>query len=984
MTSPDIRFNPAASAALPATSSLPAVPASAQPAPPAAPRDQASLGSTPADTGLIPKNAVKLDMAEPGKPEYVPGQVLVKFKDGLAATDVHAFSERFGLTPIRHFEIPEQMVASFGGDLYQFRLSPGDTVESAIERLSSQGDVAYAEPNYRIQLDDPPKHAADASATPEPTPEPTMSSEKTPNDLDSRLWGMKNNGQDGGKAGVDIGATRAWATQTGLPNGQGPLIAIIDTGIDYTHPDLATNVWNNPKEVPGVGIDNDGSGYIDDQHGANVNKKTGDPMDDNEHGTHVAGTIAAVINNGQGVAGVAPGVRIMACKFLDSSGSGSSSDAITCLDYAVQKGARIANASWGGGPASQSFLDALNRARAAGLLLVCAAGNESADNDAVPHYPSNYEVDNVLAVGAMTRSEQVASFSNVGLTTVDLFAPGSAILSTIPGGSYASFSGTSMAAPHASGVAALVLSTNRAQSHLAVRSRVLAGVEPLPEYAGKCVTGGRLNARLALEAPIPTVYLTSLSPGSGTAGSTVTLVGQGFGASKGTGSVVFGSTAATVTSWTDARIDAVVPATPPGASTVHVVTGSGARSNDLTFLVDTNLSYLESSTPFDFRSIASTGQALTLGDDGSQTVDLGFTFPFYGEDQASVTVASNGYLTFGGSGTVWDNAPIPSTSQPNRLVAPLWTDLNPSSTGTVHVKTRGTAPNRECVAQWTGVPHYPDTGAATFQAVLREGTRDILFHYQDATFGNASYDGGADATIGVESMTGSSGTQHAATVADGTSLRFALSGSPGPSPSPSPSPSPQPALESLPLSAGWNCVSFPLASLTQVQMGSGVGKVFTFDASQQKYQDLTPTVAGFNAGTGLRRGFWIYSSAASQIGFAGVENRGALRTVDLKTGWNLVGAPYRQALVASEILVTDLSTTPTPAAVPLTQAVTDQVPAPAPYLLFSYLIQWRSGAYAFLDTRVAGEAMAPKLGHWIYAWKPVRLEYQAIGVGQGK
>lgn len=845
-----------------------------------------------------------------------------------------------------------------GLDLERLRILSGESVQEAVKRLETLPQVVYAEPDYLVKAD-----------------------EVVPNDPRfSEQWALKNSGAGGGLAGADVEATLAWDTTTGSPQ---VVVAVIDTGTDYTHPDLAANMWVNPGETAGNGIDDDGNGFVDDRHGINAMTGTGNPMDDEGHGTHVSGIVAAVANNGTGVSGVAPGVRIMSLKFLDAEGSGSISDAVTCLDYAVNKGARVANASWGSSAGSQAFQDALARARAAGLLLVCAAGNEASDNDAVPHFPSNYEDANVLAVGNMTRSEAVAGTSNYGLTTVDLFAPGSAILSTIPGSAYASYSGTSMASPHVAGVAALLLSANPSQSYMSVRSRILSGVETFPAYSGRCVTGGRLNARLALAAPIPTVVLTSLAPGAGRAGSSITLEGQGFGASRGTGSVQFGTSAITsVTSWSDTRVVLAVPQVSPGAYAVRVNTASGAQSNSLSYLVDSNLQYVESATTHDFRSIATTGQALTLSDDSAQVVNLGFTFTYYGEAQTSVTVASNGYLTFGGDGTAFQNMPIPSTGQPNRLVAPLWTDLDPGTRGTVHVQTRGIAPNREFVAQWTGVPHFPDTGDATFQAVLREAQGDVLFHYQDATFGNATHDGGASATIGVESPAGSSGAQHSGTVADGTSLRFAPTGAPGPSPSPSPSPSPVPGLESLPLASGWNCVSFPVASLTQVQLGAGVGKVFVFDGAQQQYTLLTPTAANFNAGAGMRRGFWIYSSANSQIDYAGVDNDGSLRTVDLQTGWNLVGAPHRQALLASEILVTDLSTTPNPAAVPFGNTLSAAIPAPSPFLLFRYVSDWRSGRYDPWDGQAANAGLAPKLGHWIYAWKPVRLEFQALGTNR--
>lgn len=834
-------------------------------------------------------------------------------------------------------------------DLLKVRILSGETVPEAVERLARVPGVEYAEPDYRVQ-------AQEVLPTDPRFPE---------------LWGLKNTGASGGLAGADVEATLAWDTTQGSRQ---VIVAVIDTGIEYTHPDLAANMWANPGEVAGNSVDDDGNGVVDDVHGINGITGSGDPMDDNNHGTHVAGTIAAVGNNGIGVVGVAPNVRLMACKFLDSGGYGSISDAVTCLDYATRMGARVANSSWGGGGESQAFADALARARTAGMIMACAAGNNGSDNDASPNFPSNVGLDNVIAVGSSTRTETVSDFSNYGLTTVDLFAPGSEILSTVRGSAYSSMSGTSMASPHVAGICALVLSMDLSQTVLSVRSRVLAGVEASPAYAGKCATGGRANARLALAAPVPALTLASLSPAALRPGATLTLEGQGFGTSQGAGSVTLGDAPVpAISSWSDGRIVLQVPEIATGSWAVQVRNAGGEASNILQLLVDSGVSYEESSAPYDFRDISATGTALTLGDDSWHIVNLGFTFPFYGESQTQVTVASNGYLTFGGSGSAYQNEPIPSMAQPNRLIAPLWMDLNPSKRGSIHVQTRGAAPNREFVAQWTAVPHFPDLGDATFQAVLREATGDILFLYQDTRFDTVGYDDGFSATIGVESLAGTAGTPHTGPVTAGTCLRFAAAGS-----STSPEPSPSPGLgESMPLSAGWNCLSFPVMRLTEVQAVSGVSLAFAYDGETQSYQIVPVTAAGFNAGAGLRRGFWVFATAATTLGYSGVDNDGSVQTVDLPVGWNLVGVPNRNALAGADILVRDRETQAT---LPFPQAVSAQVPAPAPYLLHRWLSSWRTGEYSLLDGTTT--ALSPKSAYWIYAWKPAQLEFQASTTGR--
>ena len=214
--------------------------------------------------------------------------------------------------------------------------------------------------------------------------------------------------------GYDIDAPEAWEISTGA-DGPGIVVAVIDTGIDYTHPDLRDQMWVNPGEIPGNGIDDDGNGVIDDVHGADFANEDGDPLDDQKHGTHCSGTIAGVGDNGLGVAGVAwRGVRLMALKFLRASGSGRASDALRALNYAVAHGARIASNSWGGGASNSALRAAIERAEAAGVLFVAAAGNSGSNNDEDPHYPSSYDVGNVLAVASVTREGNLSSFSCYG------------------------------------------------------------------------------------------------------------------------------------------------------------------------------------------------------------------------------------------------------------------------------------------------------------------------------------------------------------------------------------------------------------------------------------------------------------------------------------------------------------------------------------------------------------------------------------------
>ncbi|MEX0332457.1 MAG: S8 family serine peptidase [Puniceicoccaceae bacterium] len=311
------------------------------------------------------------------------------------------------------------------------------------------------------------------------------------------LWGLRNTGQNGGVAGRDVNAVGAWGITTGSAS---VTVAVIDTGIRYTHQDLAGNMWTNPGEIAGNGIDDDGNGFTDDIYGINAITGTGDPMDDHNHGTHVAGTIAATpFDSGRHV-GVAYNVKVMALKFLDSTGNGTISGALACIDYAITNGADIMNNSWGGSGFSQALEDAIESANAAGILFVAAAGNSGTDNDLSPIYPASYDVENVIAVAAIDRTGTLAYFSNYGSTRVDLAAPGVAILSATAASdtSYSYFDGTSMATPHVAGIAALVASQYPAAGIAEQRARLLQSVTPLASLDGLVATGGMVNGETAL------------------------------------------------------------------------------------------------------------------------------------------------------------------------------------------------------------------------------------------------------------------------------------------------------------------------------------------------------------------------------------------------------------------------------------------------------------------------------------------------------
>ena len=419
----------------------------------------------------------------PSDVTYIQDEVIVKFKDA-APLDASYDIER---------ALNAEKIKSLleNNTLVQYELPTGLSVSEAILQLQNEMDVAYAEPNFIVHINN------------------------TPNDPSfGNLWGLQNTGQSGGTAGVDIDATTAWNMETGSGS---VIVAVIDTGVDYHHPDLAQNMWTNPGEIASNGIDDDANGIIDDVHGANFvpATATGDPMDDHYHGTHCAGTIGAVGNNSVGIVGVAWNVKIMAVKFLNSSGSGSIADAISSVLYATQMGAHILSNSWGGGGYSQALKDVIATSNQANCLFVAAAGNDASNADTSPHYPSSYEVSNIISVAATDRNDQLASFSNYGLQSVDLGAPGVSIYSTKPNNQYGYLSGTSMATPHVSGAAALIKSYYPNYTNLQIKNLLFVTAEPIASLQGKTVTGARLNIANLFETdttpPAPITDLTVIS-----------------------------------------------------------------------------------------------------------------------------------------------------------------------------------------------------------------------------------------------------------------------------------------------------------------------------------------------------------------------------------------------------------------------------------------------------------------------------------------
>jgi thermitase len=451
------------------------------------------------------------------------GQKMKKLSTTLVLVAIAACSKKAPMKPISFLKdapshVPAELIVKTSKiDAFKAK-NPGLTVESVAPALdlylvsgeslkgqedkiasnwTSQGLIEFAEKNDIVHLS------------------------RTQDRYSTDLWGLKNVGQEApngteGVEGADIKAEEAWKVSTGSKK---VIVAVIDTGIDYRHPDLAANIWVNTKERDTEGgkngKDDDGNGYPDDVYGWNFvsyardkkyHGKLGEPnpMDDNGHGTHCAGTIGAVANNGEGIAGVNHNVSLMALKVLNHDGSGNTVDIIRAVIYAADNDADIVNASFGGGGKSKSFLAALKYAESKGTLFVAAAGNESSNNDEEDTFPTNYPVESILSVAATDNRDQLASFSNYGYSEVDIAAPGVNIMSTYPtelaagegdANPYRVFSGTSMATPHVVGAAALVLAAtpDLKDKPLDLKLRLMETVDYKAHLAGKVRAGGRLN-----------------------------------------------------------------------------------------------------------------------------------------------------------------------------------------------------------------------------------------------------------------------------------------------------------------------------------------------------------------------------------------------------------------------------------------------------------------------------------------------------------
>jgi subtilisin family serine protease len=679
-------------------------------------------------------------------------------------------------------------------DSEKWTLPAGAGVDRVIAALLANPNVRFAEPNYLVTTGD---------------------TSNDPSYTNGSLWGMYGDGTTPANA-FGSQAGEAWAA--GRIGSSNVYVGVIDEGIQHTHPDLSANVWTNPFDAAGDGVDNDGNGYVDDTNGWDFHNNDRTIFDGSDnHGTHVSGTIGGVGGNGIGVAGVNWHVTLISGKFLGPNG-GNIANAVKAVDYFTDLKARhglnivATNNSWGGGGYSQAMLDAIERGGDAGILFVAAAGNSNTNNDTTASYPSGYQCikggtrgwDCVVAVAAIDSAGNKASFTSYGATTVDLSAPGVGILSTVATDSYASYNGTSMATPHVSGAVALCASINTGLSALALRNAVMLSTAPTASMASITVSGGRLDIGSMVGRCTPSTAAPTGSPSSllatsqGTDRIALTWVD---GVSGETGYEVqrASRTAGTCGTWgTVARL--------PENSTAFTVTGLAASTDHCFRVRGTNGFNGGSASSWSNTAVAATdpvpppyecsnaayawidatssgGTRHSLGDDTTELLTLPFAFSAYGVPYTQATLSANGFLRLGsGLATQAGNVAIPNTADPNGIIAPAWDDWNPGAGGAVWTRMTGTAPNRQFVASWINVPHYRVTGSngVTFQLVLEEGGA-VRFQYLDTIVGHSSYDRGRSATVGIENATGQAGTQisyNTISLSDATAYRCSTPAAP--------------------------------------------------------------------------------------------------------------------------------------------------------------------------------------------------------------
>lgn len=680
-----------------------------------------------------------------------PGQLLVRFRSGTPA--LQSIVSR-GKTKL----VSEHAYSNVDG-LRLVTVPSGVRLDEAIASYRGNPNVMYAEPDYEVSINS--------------TNDPSF----------AQLWALQNTGQIvNGTAGTndaDMNIPEAW-NAAGISGSGNVVIAVIDSGVQYTHPDLQANMWVNPSEIAGNGIDDDGNGYVDDVYGIDATTNSGNPADDNHHGTHVAGTIAAVGNNATGITGINQQAKILACKFLKSDGIGRISDALKCLDYIYAlkiKGINVVvtNNSWGGAGYSQSMADAIEMHRKAGILFVVAADNDGTNNDTSPHYPANYFKPNVISVASTDQRDALAPSSDYGRRTVHVGAPGVNIYSTIPPNSYAYLQGTSMAAPHVTGLIGLLSAQNSTRDWRALKNLAIASGKPIGSLTSTTVTGRRVRAydtdgtgalscfnqivtsvvypqsttltlvagakaelavlNINCQNPAGKINVTTDGPG---AVAPVTLLDDGLGFDGAANDGIYSGF------WT----------APPTAGTYILRLGSAGQTQTVTVTTDSSApKAYRAPIPIAYNPRIDPGTAFTRVEENSYIYNDAylpyFNILFAGTPASTIYATPEGICLLNAptsSQLTGVNAALPDPSFAS-VIAGYWDDLDVGAAGdgirSWVSYNPSTVPIGELVFEWKGV-RQGTADLVRFQIVYTANSSDIEMHYI------ANGNNGASATIGVQ------------------------------------------------------------------------------------------------------------------------------------------------------------------------------------------------------------------------------------------
>ena len=787
----------------------------------------------------------------------VADHILVKLKAGVDEEQLQQINQRHQAEIIKELGSAQIYVVKFNHHAVE-------TVSDAVVTYGLEESlIAYAEPDYLVQILD------------------------VPNDPKYReQWSLAMNESTETTPHGDIGAAQSWDIQIGSAD---VVVAVVDTGVDYTHPDLLENIWENPGEIgydlfgndkSTNGIDDDENGYVDDRYGWNFYGGNNDPMDDNRHGTHVAGIIGASGNNSLGVSGVCWKTSLLPIKLLNSAGIGATSDAVDAINYCTNLGIDISNNSWGGEDYSQALSDAIDGADQANCVIVAAAGNEGQDISDSPVYPASYDLPNIISVTATSQMDKLPWFANYGVRNVDLAAPGVRILSTFPNGKYGYLDGTSMAAPHVSGALAMLKSSYSELSAVQLKHRILAATDAQPALEDKCQTGGRLNVYRALNDELIADYTFDMR--YGTAPAIVEFTNTSLGSylesrwDFGDGTPISEEHSPTHTFKTT------------GTYTVTLTVDSSNGTSIKTRTISVMNTYEVASIPFAWIDPTGMTKLVQLqNDDVSEAQEIPFEFKFYGHAYQKLYIGSNGLFGFAPRQLEQSsNRNLPHAGLSTPALFPYWDDLNPEAGGTIYVGTIGDYPHRQLIITWQDIPHfYKPSPPFSFQVVLNETTHDIEFHYRDVHPESTTVGGARSATIGIQSANALLSTRYAyngnVTLTNNQAIVFSRKRSD----ETVPTSNDDVEIHDLNLRPKWNLISPPIQPLTSdvtdLFRGVSISDITYWDNPEGQYKGAThlqPNV-----------GYWVYAYEHEDSHVEVLGKRPKNPEITLHKGWNLVG-----------------------------------------------------------------------------------------------